>query len=804
MASSEADGGIRRRLRQVIAQLPAQRDTADRRPADVASPSTAAATAIYPPKRPSPTGRWSAVLRLAQLLGLVGASVATVIDHPAAWLGVAASALVIGSAGGLFAVAAAREPPGSPTRPAWTLLAVALGGTAVVVLSWSGGGRPAGWSGSVAPVACSGAALLAVWLLLRGRRPRWLPSTGWDGSVVALAAAAISVALISIAQESGDATARSIAPAAANLALLTATLSAAAVATPAPRPRLRWLAAGFAAVSAADLLAIAVSGVGAIPDSDPAGGGAVVDAARLVWLGGFGLLGLAAASGTPGRRTDRRRRPGPAPDPITLPGAAAAAAIGLLGLDLVDPHVPPAASGLALACLGIALMRKSRELLEERRTGDPRARTDDLTGLANRRALSEALAGDGAETDRGSGWSGWAGWSDEIALLLVDLDRFKDVNEELGHAAGDQLLAAVGSRLRGALRPTQLLARLGGDEFAVVLPAAGAEQAQRVAGALRESLVEPFEIDGARLHVRASVGVATGHPSAGEPADLLRQADVAMYLAKATGSGIELYDPARDQQSAHRLRRIDELREALERGELEVHLQPQVDLHTGSIVGAEALARWRHPEDGVLLPEAFLPLAEQTGLMQPVAALVLDRALAACTTWWREFQLPVSVNLGAEDLRNPDMPDQVPATLRRHRLPAEALRVEITEQALLTDPQAVSAVLSRWRDDGVTVAIDDFGTGYSSLSYLRELPVDEVKLDRTFVADIHRRTTATIVRHTIAMAHGLWAKVVAEGIEDESTARALTDLGCDVGQGLYFGAATTAADFVDLLRSRAG
>jgi EAL domain-containing protein (putative c-di-GMP-specific phosphodiesterase class I) len=300
--------------------------------------------------------------------------------------------------------------------------------------------------------------------------------------------------------------------------------------------------------------------------------------------------------------------------------------------------------------------------------------------------------------------------------------------------------------------------------------------------------------------VAASIGIATCRPATGRPTDLLRQADVAMYQAKAAGTGVELYDPARDRAGGERLRRIEELREALERGELEVHLQPQVDLSDGRVTGAEALARWRHPADGVLLPDSFLPLAERTGLMGSVATLVIDRALAACATWWSlGHKVPVSVNLGADDLRNPELTTELTRALARYDLPPAALRVEITEQALLTDPKAASQLLERWRQDGISVAIDDFGTGYSSLSYLRELPVDEVKLDRAFAADIQRGTTTTIVRHTVAMAHALWARVVAEGIEDEATARALADLGCDVGQGLHFGDAMTTSDFVALL-----
>jgi diguanylate cyclase (GGDEF)-like protein len=744
------------------------------------------------------------------VMALLAATTTALLGTPGP--AVAAPVVLLGTAI-LLAAAAGHQRSRPGVAAAGWLLAATAAGLAATRVAWSLTGEPTGvWPAAALTAGCL-AQLAGVWLVVRGRSPRWAPSTGWDGSVVALGAAALGVGAfelaITLAGEQRLVTA-GLAPVAGTTTLFVAGLTALAVAAPSPRPQVRRLAAGLSLIAAADLVALARDGGPALLDPD-------TPALLLVALAGHTVIGLSVVDRLPLRPGDQRRLGDRRADRLgflggragghsgSVAGAVVIACIGVVGAAVLSPQAPRVGAVLALACLGVALLRTREALHEVQQLSldDLRPRTDDLTGLANRRALSEALAGDHNLGDDDTGWSGWAGWSDEIALLLVDLDRFKDVNDALGHEAGDRLLALVGTRLRTALRPTQLLARLGGDEFAVVLPAAGADQARRVAEALRASLREPFLVDGARLHVEASIGAATCHPSRGEPTDLLRQADVAMYQAKAIGTGIELYDPARDDGGTERLRRTDELREALERGDLEVHIQPQVELRTGVIVGAEALARWRHPEDGVLLPDSFLPLAEHTGLMRPVAALVLDRALEACATWWAAgFEVPVSVNLGADDLRDPSLPGRVTELLAKHGLPPGALRVEITEQTLLTDPAAASVVLGRWRADGVAVAIDDFGTGYSSLSYLRELPIDEVKLDRAFIADIRRPTTGTIVRHTVAMAHGLWARVVAEGIEDEGTARIITDLGCDLGQGNYFGAAMTPREFVGRLRAQ--
>jgi EAL domain-containing protein (putative c-di-GMP-specific phosphodiesterase class I) len=243
---------------------------------------------------------------------------------------------------------------------------------------------------------------------------------------------------------------------------------------------------------------------------------------------------------------------------------------------------------------------------------------------------------------------------------------------------------------------------------------------------------------------------------------------------------------------------------ALEQGDLEVYLQPQVHLGTGAVHGAEALTRWRHPNDGVLLPASFLPLAARTGLMRPISTMVYDLAISACARWWHQgFEVPVSVNLTVSDLMNDELTDRIPGYLEPHGLPPRALRIEITEDAFLSEPATAAALIDRWHQAGIMVALDDFGTGYSSLAYLRELRLGELKLDRVFVADLARPRTCTIVRHTVAMAHDLGMLVVAEGVEDADTARALAELGCDIGQGLHFGDAMPLPQFQGYLRADA-
>jgi len=748
----------------------------------------------------------------------------------------------------LCGCAALREAERSRPAPAWVLLALAHLGVAGQVVA-AGSGALLGWT-SLAPVYAALTAV-ALWLLLRPALPPW--RSGWwgDAAIVGLAGLALGVTGLWPARPgtSHSPGAGVLLGTAIAVGLATAALAGVALTSTRPTWTARWVSAGLVVVAAGQAGLLTV-------DS-----GLQRRLLGVVWLAGFAVIGL--ATGPLDRSaplTERRRTPGavragrPVLSNVFLAIGVVLLALAVLRLPLFGAPVPEVGAGLALACVLAALVRpalaerrrraggrepatlsggapvrspltslttlttlttlvpaQAERWVGERRSaaalrrGDLADGTDELTGLANRKALSEALASDGA-TARTPGpvdaaTEGWSGWTDRIALLLVDLDRFKDVNEALGHDGGDQVLAQVGTRLREVLRPNQLLARLGGDEFAVVLPGAGPEPATRVAETLLAQLDRPVDVDTAAgvqpVYVRASVGIATCRLPRGEPADLLRQADVAVYRAKESGGGIEHFDPSRDQHGSDRLRRTNELRTALQHGDLEVFLQPQVDLTKGRVCGAEALARWRHPKDGVLLPAAFLPLAAQTGLMGPVSELVLERALTACSTWWnRGHRVPVSVNLSADDLLDPDLTGRIPAWVSEHDLPPEALQIEITEDVLLTDPASVAEVLHRWRRLGIAVALDDYGTGYSSLAYLRELPIDELKLDRVFVADLDRKTTMTIVRHTVAMAHGLGMHVVAEGVEDRRTARALADAGCDVGQGLYFGGAMDPASFL--------
>jgi diguanylate cyclase (GGDEF)-like protein len=405
------------------------------------------------------------------------------------------------------------------------------------------------------------------------------------------------------------------------------------------------------------------------------------------------------------------------------------------------------------------------------------ARTDELTGLSNRRHFY--LACDlhlQAARERGH----------SIALLLIDLDRFKELNDSFGHHVGDHLLREVAGRLRAALPNAEVLARLGGDEFVVLLPAGDHPgDAVQAANAFLAALEAPFMLDGLQVYLGASVGIAVGSDRFETRATLLRQADVAMYRAKASGGGTALYSPDDDEHTRERIVLAGELRAALDRDELVVHYQPKADIATGTVSSVEALVRWQHPTRGLLAPAAFLGLAEHYGLMRRITLRVLRLCLLQAHHW-RDARRPlrIAVNLAAANLLDAGFPEEVAALLDETGVPPELLQLEITENMIMADPVRVSDVVARLSELGFTFALDDFGTGSSSLANLKRLPIEELKIDRSFVTNMeHSSDDAVIVRSTIDLARNLGLQVVAEGVESSYIWDRLADFGCHGAQG---------------------
>jgi len=402
---------------------------------------------------------------------------------------------------------------------------------------------------------------------------------------------------------------------------------------------------------------------------------------------------------------------------------------------------------------------------------------DALTNLPNRVLLQQRLSASLDEVRReGTG----------LALFLLDLDRFKEVNDTLGHPAGDALLEVVARRLVGAVRPEDTVARLGGDEFAVLLPdIEHPNDAIEVAGRIKTALAEPFMLEGVLMDVDVSIGIALCPQHGDEAEVLMRRADVAMYVAKGEQTGIEVYDVARDPNSPARLGTVTALREALDQGQLELHYQPKVSLADGTVVGVEALVRWQHPVRGLVPPDEFVPLAERTGLVHRLTAFVLREALDQVTEWWAHgLHVPVAVNVSMRDLQETDLAGLVAAELDAHHLPPTALVLEVTESVLAQDPGRAVATLRELADLGVSSSLDDFGTGYSSLLLLERLPVAEIKIDRSFVRRLDEEGgDPAMVRSIVGFAHGLGLSVVAEGVETSAAWKLLREMGCDVAQG---------------------
>ena len=443
-----------------------------------------------------------------------------------------------------------------------------------------------------------------------------------------------------------------------------------------------------------------------------------------------------------------------------------------------------------------SLQVATNELAVKQRENEFQAMHDALTGMPNRMLFQRTLE-DAIEEARGADGC--------LAVMLMDLDHFKEINDTLGHHFGDLLLKEIGPRLSTALRDQDMLSRLGGDEFGLLLPDVPNEEvAIRVAGRLLEELEQPVTVESLALDVSGSIGIALFPMHADDADTLLRRADVAMYAAKENGGGYELYNDSLDRHNPQRLTLIGQVRPALENGEFTMYYQPKVRLADGRVAGAEALIRWQHPTLGLVPPDEFIPLVEKTVLLRPLTSYVVDTVLSQ----WREWadigiRLPVSINISPRSLLDQDLPDEIEQALQRWDVPPAFLRMELTESFLASDSGRSSFVLDRLSDVGVGLSIDDFGTGYSSMAYLKRLPIEEIKVDRSFVMQMHvDANDFMIVRATVDLGRNLGLRVVAEGVEDLDTFDRLAEFGCDEAQGYYISKPLSAIEFTRWLSVR--
>jgi diguanylate cyclase (GGDEF)-like protein len=530
-------------------------------------------------------------------------------------------------------------------------------------------------------------------------------------------------------------------------------------------------------------------------------------------LGGYVVSGFAHSADDGAGSEDGDRQLLEVYVPLQYDGAARPDGV----IELYLPYAPVAAAvredvrtmmialGVSLAVFYVAVFRliataskKLRRQTEALHTSAERDRHqathDALTGLPNWALLRDRLERGLAAASRSAG---------EVAMLLIDLDRFKEINDTLGHSYGDRLLCQVGPRLQSVLREGDTVARLGGDEFAVLLPLVnGIGEAERVAERLRESLHRPFDVDGLALDVEASIGIVVSPWHGTDTEALLRNADIAMYAAKEVKAGAVVFQPEEHVSAPARLTVLGDLRRALEvTGELFLHYQPKYTLDGERIEGAEALLRWQHPTEGLIPPGDFIPAAEGTGIILRLTERVLDMALAQMRGWMDAgHAVPVAVNLSTRCLLDAGLPDLVARLLAEHRVPAELLRLEVTESAVMGDSARCMEVLQRLHALGVQLSIDDFGTGYSSMSHLRRLPVDELKIDRSFVLGMTTtQQDAVLVRTAIDLGHNLGLTVVAEGVEGAEHVTALRALGCDIAQGYHYARPMVGEQLSELL-----
>jgi diguanylate cyclase (GGDEF)-like protein len=422
---------------------------------------------------------------------------------------------------------------------------------------------------------------------------------------------------------------------------------------------------------------------------------------------------------------------------------------------------------------------------------------DPLTNLPNRTLLQDRIQQGILRAERDG---------HRLALMMMDLDRFKEVNDALGHHSGDILLSQIAKRLRRALRQSDTVARLGGDEFAVLLPhVADHSAAIAIAEKLAESLHEPFAISELSLEAGGSIGIAIYPDHASDMGELVQRADVAMYAAKNGPRSWELYATEHDQQSAGRLALVAQLRHAIDHEELVLHYQPKGELSSRRVKGVEALARWRHPRNGLMLPDDFIPLAEHTGLIRPLTLYALNRSLKQHRAWREKgIDLDIAVNLSPQSLLDLQLPEEVQGLLERWKVDASKLKLEITESSIMADPMRAMRVLTELSEMGIALSVDDFGTGYTSLAYLKRLPINEIKIDRSLVTHITtNQSDDVIVKSIVELGRNLGLEVVAEGVEDKATWDRLASFGCDVAQGYYLADPMTPNELVSWMEGAA-
>ena len=713
------------------------------------------------------------------------------------WIDDALQTVVYVAAAALCAI---RIPRDAPDRMAWRLVAVGLLSFALSKLHYLWFVRPRDPQPVLAAAhllswgfyACIFGALL---LMLRTPAIRFPKRVALDGLVVGLGAATLtaSVLMPQIATMYINEPRRSLVALTypvADLVLVVLFAGGLCLYHWRPPPAFAWLFVGFVIFALADCVFVVRTALGIYQPGGP------VD---LLWVVAVTIIALA-----PGRAHSARAGSAPAVWlPLAAPLVAATVATAVLAAqNFITIH--DSAVFLALCTIVAALCRLALAFLEARRATDYEvaAATDDLTGLLNRRGFHQRAATFVHHTSEGS--EAFA----HSALLLLDLDHFKDVNDSFGHTTGDELLQSVARRLEDTLGDEGVLARLGGDEFAVLLPGVDAKQAAQISAHLIEVISAPVDLDGAHVQTDVSVGVALSPDHCDDIRTMLRYADIAMYEAKLRQRGFHIFDHGIPQKLTSRagMELLRQLRRAIENGELTVHYQPQVRLADEHLVGVEALVRWVHPERGLLYPDQFLPLARHSNLMQRLTDLVIDIALRDSARWRSHgYSVPIAINLPPAAFADVSLANRISAALRRHHAAPDRLAVDITEDVLMANRDRASVVLDQLQQIGIRVAIDDFGSGYTSLHHLRSLPIDEVKLDPSFTASLTTDpTSAAIVRSVIDLAHTLGMSTVAEGVETHDDAIALGRYGCDVVQGHYYSRPLDSAALLGWIANHGG